>query len=165
MKIRKVKLDTRPQTDGIKNALPKVDFADTFATTNHQESLEVISNTVFGKIPKWISFLMKIRNGIVKIFGLKTEVSADINRKFEVGAYISFFQILSIQQNELILGEDDKHLNFRVSVYNSKEKEFNIKITTLVQYNNWFGKVYMTIVKPFHHIVVKTMVKQAYKAN
>ena len=62
-----------------------------------------------------------------------------------------------------MLGANDKHLNFRVSVYNSNETLFNIKVTTLVEYNNRFGKIYMTIIKPFHHIIVKAMVKQAYK--
>lgn len=159
----KVKVEPTPKTEGIKNALPKIDFTDTFSTTNHQDSLGEVSKLVFGTFPKWVAFLMNIRNAIVKLFGLKTTVPEDFNSNFKVGGYIGFFKIYSIEKNEIMLGADDKHLNFRVSVYNSEETNFNIKITTLVQYNNRFGKIYMAIVKPFHHIAVKMMVKQAYK--
>lgn len=76
-----------------------------------------------------------------------------------------FFQIFSIQENEIILGADDKHLNFRVSIYDSDEKQFNIKVTTLVQYNNRFGKIYMAIIKPLHLPIIKSMIKQAYKSD
>ncbi len=164
IKIMKVKLEPIPKTEGIKTTLPKIDFTDTFSTTNHQDSLAEISRLVFAKVPKWIEFLMRLRNSLVKVFGLKTEKPADFHENFKVGGYVGFFKIFSIEPNEIIMGADDKHLNFRVSIYNSGEATFNIKVTTLVEYNNSFGRWYMAIVKPFHHIVVKVMVKQAYKS-
>jgi len=159
----KVKEEPIPKTEGIKTALPRIDFSDSFSTTNHTDDLGTISNSIFGTVPKWIEFLLKIRNAIVKLFGLKTEKPEDFNTNFRVGGYIGFFKIYSIEDCEIILGADDKHLNFRVSIYNSKEEQFNIKVTTLVEYNNRFGRIYMAVVKPFHHVIVKIMVKQAYK--
>lgn len=161
----KVKEETLPKTEGIKHALPQVDFNDTFSTTNHLDNLNTISKLVFGTVPKWVEVLLKLRNNIVKVFGLKTEKPEDYHTDFKVGGYVGFFQIFSIQQNEIMLGADDKHLNFRVSIYNSNENQFNIKVTTLVEYNNSFGKIYMFIIKPFHHLIVKRMVKQAYKTG
>lgn len=161
----KVKSEKTPITEGIKYALPKIDFTDTISTTNHQDDLYCISNLIFGTMPKWVEILMKIRNTTVKIFGLKTEIPEDFNTTFKIGGYVGFFQIFNIQQNEIILGADDKHLNFRVSIYNSDEKEFNIKVTTLVHYNNRFGKIYLAIVKPFHLPVIKSMIKQAHKSD
>ncbi|PKV53066.1 uncharacterized protein DUF2867 [Aquimarina sp. MAR_2010_214] len=158
-------MEAIPKTEGIKYALPQVNFTDTFSTTNHLDSLKTVSKLVFGTMPKWVEVLMKLRNNIVKVFGLKTEKPEDFHPDFKVGSYVGFFQIFSIQQNEIMLGADDKHLNFRVSVYNSNENLFNIKVTTLVEYNNRFGKIYMFIVKPFHHLIVKRMVKQAYKSG
>lgn len=159
----KVKEESTPATEGIQHALPTIDFTDTFSTTNHQEDLKTISKLIFATLPNWIGFLMKIRNTIVKRFGLKAEKPENYHSSFEVGGFIGFFQIFSIDQNEIMLGLDDRHLNFRVSIYNSNENQFNIKVTTLVQYNNLFGKIYMTIVKPFHTIVIKRMIKQGYK--
>jgi hypothetical protein len=161
----KVKVETMPKTEGIKCALPKINFTDTFSTTNHLDDLNTVSKLVFGTMPKWVEVLMKLRNTIVKIFGLKAEKPEDFHPDFKIGGYVGFFQIFSIQKNEIMLGADDKHLNFRVSIYNSNDNQFNIKVTTLVQYNNRFGRIYMAIVKPFHHLVVKRMVKQAYKSG
>lgn len=161
----KVKVETTPKTEGIKYALPKINFTDTFSTTNHQDDLGLVSNLIFGTMPKWVKALMKLRNTLVKAFGLKTEKPEDFHSTFKVGGYIGYFQIFSIQQNEIMLGADDKHLNFRVSIYNSDENQFNIKVTTLVQYNNRFGGIYMAIVKPFHHLIVKKIVRQAYKSG
>ena len=51
-----------PQTVGIKNALSSLDFADTFATTNNQNSLKEIAFLIFGNAPKWVDGLFRIRN-------------------------------------------------------------------------------------------------------
>ncbi len=37
--------------------------------------------------------------------------------EFQVGQRVGIFTIQSIEPNELIAGEDDKHLDFRVSVF------------------------------------------------
>ena len=158
----KVITDKIPTTTGVKNALPKIDFTDTFSTTNHIDSLDIIANKIFGSEPVWITFLFKIRNFVMKLFGFKTEIPTNIDTTFNIGSFVGFFEIYSIQQNEIVLGADDKHLKFRVSIYNSEEENYNIKVTTLVEYLNTFGKIYMTVIKPFHLLVVKAMVKNAF---
>ncbi len=85
------------------------------------------------------------------------------HEKFEVDGYIGFFKIFSISETEIILGANDKHLDFRAIITKDKALVYNIKVITLVSYNNTFGKIYMTIIKPFHRIVVKSLVKNAYK--
>lgn len=41
-----VKAEKTPITEGIKYALPEIDFIDTFSTTNHQDDLYCISNLI-----------------------------------------------------------------------------------------------------------------------
>ena len=157
-----VKEEPTPHTEGIKNCLKKIDFKDTFSTTNHSNNITEIALLVFNKMPGWIKRLMDFRNFLVKFIGLKTEMPEDYKPAVEVGGYIGFFKIYTIYENEIIMGADDKHLNFRASIYDSKEATFNIKVSTLVQYNKPMGKVYMFFVKPFHRLVMKSMVKQAF---
>ena len=160
-----VREEKTPITDNIKSALLKIDFNDTFATTNHKDSLQQIAHLIFGQTPKWVESLMNLRNYFAKFLGLITDTPADFNEDFKIGGYIGFFKIYTITPSELILGADDKHLNFRVSILDTKETAFNIKTTTLVQYNNKMGKIYMIFVKPFHRIVVKRMVRQAFNES
>lgn len=143
--------------------LPQIDFADTFSTTNHVDDIETITRLVFETTPVWVEALFSIRNKIVQFFGLKTERPADYNENFKVGGYVYFFKIYSLSENEVILGADDKHLNFRAVVSKTKDPRYNIKLSTLVQFNNKMGRVYMKIIKPFHRMVLMHMLKQAYR--
>lgn len=161
--MKSVKEEHAPLSQDLKNLLPKIDFFDIFSTTNHVDSLEVISNKIFNTTPTWIAFLFKIRNSIANIIGLKYELPADFNENFKVGGYIKFFKIFDITEHQVVLGADDKHLNFKAVITRTTEASYNIKVTTLVEYNNHLGKVYMTIVKPFHRIVIKRMIKNAYQ--
>ncbi len=143
--------------------LSQIDFSDTFSTTNQEDKLEEITHLIFNNPPKWIKSLFILRNKIVKLLGLKAEKPADYNERFAVGGYIGFFKIFSITQHEIVLGANDSHLNFRAIVAKKNEDLHNIKLITLVQYNNSTGKIYMSVIKPFHRLVVKRMVKNAYK--
>jgi hypothetical protein len=150
-------------TDEQKKILLKIDFVDTFSTTNHINNIEEITNLVFNTTPKWINSLFAIRNKIASLFGLKTAMPNDYNKNYKVGGYVKFFKIFSISDNEVILGADDSHLNFRAVINNDKSDSYNIKVITLVEYNNLKGKIYMGIIKPFHRQIVKIMVTNAYK--
>ena len=140
----------------------KIDFADTYTTTNHENSIEEIAYMAFGTSPKWVQKLMAFRNSIASLFGLKTELPEDAKSEFKVGGYIAFFKIFEIHENEVVLGADDDHLNFRVILSKTSEETENVKCTTLVEYNNKMGKYYMNIIKPGHKYICNLMVKQAY---
>jgi|SRR5690554_4983252 len=113
---------------------------------------------------KWVGALFALRNKIVFIFGLKTpgskwEIQSQRdNFRFEQGQRIGLFKVLERTENEVIFGEDDKHLNFRISLLVEQQKNSsqlkNLTFSSLVEYNNWFGRLYFLIVKPFHKLIV-----------
>lgn len=154
--------ESNPETTGIKFAMSRVDFSDTFSTSNHQDDIGQIAKKIFGTFPLWVKWLFHIRSVLVRLIRLKTARPDDYNDEFCVGGYVGFFRIFKILPDEMILGADDSHLNFRVSIYNSGSKNYNIKVTTLVKFNNFTGKFYMRLISPFHRLVVKRMVRQAY---
>jgi len=161
--IKKVRETSIPTTSILLQQFDTVDFQDAFAFYTHNNSLSIkdLYISLFSTAPKWVEVLMKIRNKLVSIFGLKTEISRNIDTDFKVGDKIGIFKIYDIQDNEIIAGENDKHLDFRVSIYREININSKITVSTIVKYNNWFGKLYFLIVTPFHKLVVKSMVKQA----
>ncbi|MEQ3498592.1 DUF2867 domain-containing protein [Tenacibaculum sp. SSH1-16] len=163
--MKKVKEDKTLLNKDIKKLLPTINFHDTFSTTNHTNTIEEIVNLIFNKPPVWVDFLFKLRNKIAAFFNLKNNYPDDYNERFDVGGYVSFFKIFSISSNEVVLGANDTHLNFRAIVHNNHDPFYNINVITLVEYNNKKGEVYMKLIKPFHRLVVKRMVKNAYKLN
>lgn len=118
--------------------------------------------------PKWVDTLFTLRNRIVSLFGLKTpdnrmDAKQPDSFKFEQGERVGLFKVFNKTTNEIILGEDDNHLNFRVSLLleeseNDKSTK-TITVTTLVVYNNWFGRLYFFPVKPFHKLIVRSGLK------
>lgn len=146
-------------------------YVDSYQAIISREDIDIkyIAHLFFTSRSKWVDRLMLIRNTIVKPLGLKTsdditDVQEDVNSlEYEVGKRIGIFKILDKTDNEIILGEDDSHLNFRVSLLldasagNIEKKE--LSITTAVQFNNIIGKLYFIPVKPFHKIIVKSMTK------
>ncbi|RLJ30686.1 uncharacterized protein DUF2867 [Chryseobacterium sp. 7] len=127
-----------------KNSLKKIDFQDTFSTTNHINSIEEISKKIFEYSPLWIKTLFSIRKFLTKMIGIETPKIREDNSQFCVGSSIGNFKIYSIVQNEIIVGRDDSHLNFRGIITNHPDlKQYNIKVTTLVSYKNIKGHIYV----------------------
>ncbi len=155
-----------PEQSVIKHFIESLDYVDAYKVklTNESQDASAIYRAIFNHPPKWVMVLMNIRNKIVGIFGLDTGAGSKVEEieKLTIGDKHGVFRIFDIQTNEIIAGEDDSHLNFRVSVL--KENGY-LTLSTLVHYNSKFGKVYFFIVKPFHKVVVKVMMNKAIKNN
>jgi Protein of unknown function (DUF2867) len=137
--------------------LPAASFADTYVVhgTKFDAAIDA-ARGAFGNAPGWISALMQVRNAIVAPFGLVHEPPAP-NPKA-----IGMFPIISDTKNKVVLGLDDKHLDFRVVVelFNAGQ---SVSLTTLVKPHHIFGKAYLAIIMPFHRIIAATILAQAAK--
>jgi hypothetical protein len=130
-------------------------------------TIEDVGKAFFSSEPKWIEVLLNLRNKIVGLFGLKTGKSVRNRQqmindfKCEPGKRLGLFKVFSKSTNELILGEDDKHLDFKVSLLLEKNNlgENVLVVSTVVIFHNWFGRLYFLPVKPFHKLIVPAMMK------
>ena len=129
---------------------------------NDVQSWELVA-AFFHSAPTWVKLLLKLRNDIVKHFGLKVG-SIDLSEvcpPFESGRNFCGFKLYSVKATEAIMGEDDVHLDFRISFIVDHGNE--LIMSTLVNINNTSGKVYMFVVKPFHRLLVSIMIKKMCK--
>ncbi len=161
---RKVSVSKLPKDSEVLSFITRIDYEDTFAVAlkNKDITIEDVYLNVFAHSPRWVNNLLKLRNTIVKLFGIKTNVGEMKKESLKIGEKTGIFKIYAIYDNEIIAGEDEKHLDFRISVL---KNEGILTISTLVQYNNWFGRLYFFIVKPFHKVVAKSMMKSAVDNN
>ena len=146
-------------------------FVDAFSVSlpvpkSGEYSPDALARAFFCGPPTWFSLLMWIRDQVMSIFGVKrsTEIQAAAEKK---GIdTISVFPVISRTDNEIILGEDDSHLDFQTSILirdqhfttgygdnNSKGKE--MVATTVVHCHGLLGKAYITVIKPFHVLIIK----------
>jgi hypothetical protein len=193
MKVIKVPF---PKTHLLNNALSRIDYADAFTCTfpaSEHITVDDVVKSFFNAAPGWVEILFVIRNKIVRLFGLKAPDPEDRKKdladfKIEKGNQISLFKIYDRTDNEVLMGEDDKHLNFRISILLEKQDAVDQKLnlageeilkdksaveaklirhtltlTTLVTFHNFLGRLYFLPVKPMHKMVVSSMMRGIIK--
>ncbi|MEX0297856.1 MAG: DUF2867 domain-containing protein [Kordiimonas sp.] len=134
------------------------DFLDCYKSENVSEkhSIREAATIALADGPDWVRKLMQLRNKLVAPFGLK---SGDIQSLERVPAQqsgvddrLGIFRVYSQTDNELIMGEDDKHLDFRISVYRESK---SLYLATWVHPHNIWGWGYLSLVLPFHKAIVR----------
>ncbi|MCL1680701.1 DUF2867 domain-containing protein [Elizabethkingia miricola] len=143
----------------------KFDYTDVYfqeVKTEKNIRPEDLGKAFFTSNIPWVKKLFTLRNKLVAMFGLKgSDKKSKIMKQaeqsdFAIGERFGLFKVLDKKEKEIILGEDDKHLDFKVSLLYA-QPENKIYISTGVQYHNFFGKLYFFFVKPFHRLVVRSM--------
>jgi Protein of unknown function (DUF2867) len=148
-------------------ALSSIDFVDAFKCqipNGRSHKIDAVARSIFSTMPEWMMKLLDLRNTIVRPLGLKTSIDpALLDRrqgKLEPGTVVGVFKVIDRQDDEILLGEDDRHLNFRTSIQlERKEEKCWVIVSTVVQFNNWLGHAYFVPVRPIHKIIVPAMMR------
>ncbi|WP_038210913.1 DUF2867 domain-containing protein [Vibrio orientalis] len=152
-----------PANADIHPYLPQSYFADSHSielSYRGESALEIYFEMV-SRTPKWVNFLMDLRNRIVSKLGLKhLGRMADLDQNkpvedYKVGDQVGIFSIVSLRHNEVVVEDCDKHLNVRLSfLLVPNGNQVTLHATTVVHVKNTFGKVYMFFVAPVHKVIV-----------
>ena len=124
---------------------------------------EALARFMFTTQAPWIARLMWLRDRIVAMFGIKTSTQL-LQAARTPGAVrrVSFFRIYAQDAHEILLGEDDRHLDFRVSVRcEPADGATQVIATTVVQCHNLLGRLYLLVIAPFHRMVVRSTLQRA----
>lgn len=124
--------------------------------------------------PRWVGGLMGMRDAVVRLFGLKTSGRArDPEAALAAfqcvpGERIGIFTVLAVGAQEVVLGEDDRHLDFRVSLWlgdplSPQAGARSLTISTVVRFHNRWGRLYFFPVKPFHRLIVPVMLRRTVR--
>lgn len=103
--------------------------------------------------PKVLVALMRARHFLIKPFNVDGKYGVE-----RVGS----FPLLGRTENETILGKNDKHLSFSVSV--SRQND-SVRCTTVMKTHNVLGQIYWFFVKRGHPIIVRNAMNYAGKAK
>ncbi|MGK5045222.1 DUF2867 domain-containing protein [Janthinobacterium sp. GB4P2] len=125
--------------------------------------MESLARQLLGSQPGWARSLMVLRDAIVARFGIKTA------RQMEArpGERIGIFRIYARSVDEIILGEDDSHLDFRLSVLRSKQEGRHgcVTVASVVHCHNGVGRAYILLIRPFHKLIVQRSLARAVKGG
>ncbi len=157
-----------PRRSRIADWYDKADLLDSYAAAlpaDYDTDIRAIGQAILGHPTLWFKTLLLIRDSVVRRFGLKT--TGDLLQSNDGGDRIDFFPVLSSYDDELILGEDDRHLDFRLSllvqrVIGSPDLVF---ATTVVRCHNRLGRAYLAAIVPFHGMVIRSNLRRAARAG
>ena len=148
----------RPEIDA--NAvIAGAQFIDAFSVTVEGSALDArtAAERMFNRSPRWVLSLLALRDLIVKPFGLTTSKNARHLSSNRVG----MFPVISDTPERIVAGFDDSHLDFRAIVdVAGAGRGQRVTATTVVLTHNRFGRTYLTLIAPFHRLVVRSALRR-----
>ena len=135
-------------------------FVDAFriATTDAGLDARHAAEAMVTRQPRWIEWLLALRNLLVAPLGLKTSGATEGVARDMIG----IFPVVSETPQRLVAGFNDKHLDFRLVVDVAPDGPArSITATTLVLTHNWLGRAYLAVILPFHRQIVPAMLRKA----
>ena len=101
-------------------------------------------------VPAWVKAAMGVRIALAPLLGLEA-------------APRGVFDVRTVVGEEALIEYADKHLTFRCGVGVDAAAAV-VRVTTVVTFNDWRGRVYFTPVSLVHPLVVHAMLRGARRA-
>jgi len=165
MKARKTEIPLK----SLVNRYFPVDHKDAFAceiSCESQLTPDDIMVRFWTNFPAWVDFLFSVRNFLVKFVGLEGSTNSlqELEDCIRHGGKSKIASVPAKSDNETILLLDDEHLDAYMSVY-IEEFPDNKRVyaITIVHFKNRLGRIYFFFIRPFHGIIVKSVLKSSFK--
>lgn len=134
-----------------------------FKEIESENSLREFVAGMFGWSPGWMKALYSARYPLARMLNLET---ARVPRRrsaavgFEPGDAIGSFTVRAGDpERYLVVGADDSHLSGYLTVEVVPTARRRFRVGTIVHFHNRVGPAYFALIKPFHHLVIRGMLK------
>jgi hypothetical protein len=137
-----------PRTALLASALPRVAWSDAYAvpaSPGTPDDPQTWADAVFRDPPRWVGAALVLRELLVGLVGIDR-------------AGRSAFDTVARTDDEVLLGSDANHLDFRASVRREPDR---VVLTTVVQLHNARGRAYSALVRLVHPTIVRAMLRRA----
>lgn len=162
-----------PEGSVIHDALPNAHYADAYQTVDPRPDASALQTwlDVVARTPGWTQALMGVRNRLVRIVGLKDlgqlhhvhgrRTDPQDASSYRAGDRVGIFILRHLDDREVVMGQDDKHLDVQVSLCKQLvDGQPMVTVSTVVHIHNALGHAYMAVVTPFHRAIVQSMLRR-----
>lgn len=155
-----------PRECSVADQYPHPDLADAYSIelpAGASHNPEELARFMFSNVPGWSRALMGLRDLLVAGLGLKTGAQLVATTPEQAAQRVGFFKIYTRRASEIVMGEDDKHLDFRLSLLCSSPSPQGRRLTvsTVVRCHNRLGRAYIFAIAPFHRCIVRACLRRA----
>ena len=149
------------------SAFAVTSYADAYAIDlppGCADDVDALMRLLPTSVPRWADQLMWLRDRIVSVFGLRAggAIAAPprSTARLQPGDTAGTFKVFARSNDEILFGGDDRHLNFRASMLVQRDGgRSRVVLSTVVQFNNRLGRVYFFFVRPFHGLIVASLLR------
>lgn len=144
------------------------DLVDSYAVAlpANSEPIDVLAQRALGQPGPVFRLAITLRDKVMAALGVRTSGQMR-DRLIRSGAdRIDFFRVLSRSSSEIILGEDDRHLDFRLSVLLQPGRDGaapQLIATTVVRCHGLIGRAYLAAIHIGHVLVVRASLGKAIR--
>ncbi len=151
--MSKVRTISLPDESCLHARVAEGDFIDCYAVASSLTPRKAAETIV--DFPGWARFLLVIRRIVVAPFGLSND-GPDAPDK------LGPFPVETETDEEVIAGFNDRHLDFRVSVFATGEQ---VSLATWVHPHNLGGRLYLRTILPFHIAIARNALLRVAKVG
>jgi hypothetical protein len=150
-----------PASSAVAHLFAGANLLDAYAVALAEDApddIDTLARAALASLPIWFSGLLAIRDAIMSLIGVKTSQRIREEAERRGAETVGFFPVLQRSENELILGEDDRHLDFRASVMRRSGPAGagrELVLPSVVHCHNALGRIYLAVIAPFHHLIVR----------
>ena len=128
-----------------------------------EHHIDALADRMLGHPGVLFRTAMRLRDTAVSGFGLKTSKQVRERLCRDSADHIDFFPVLSRSPSEIVLGEDDRHLDFRLSLLmrSIQGGRSELIATTVVSCHGALGRAYLGTIMIGHVIVVRSALAKA----
>jgi hypothetical protein len=144
--MTQVRTDTLPRASSLWSLHQPGDFLDCYSVATTLSPRQAAERGFVNK--GWVKGLLALRTILVRPFGLKSGAAPGTPS-------VAIFPICKENGQELVLGLDDKHLDFRIGLIRAQGR---IYMSTWVHPHNRWGRAYLRLVMPFHILISRRAV-------
>lgn len=129
--------------------------------------MRVLADHVLNADISWMKALLAVRDRLTGLIGMKTTDKLALQQsqlpmaQRTPGDRIGFFKIYSVSDNEIVLGEDDWHQDFRLSLLRTGGTAPRIFASTCCKRHNLAGHAYLALILPFHKLIARSVLDKA----
>lgn len=165
MRTRKSEI---PENSRVKDFLP-VDYTDAFVCETGycgHISPDDVMVAFLTDMPGWVNALFRMRDffaGLVGLKGAKGGSAAELESCIRTGSRYRFVSVPLKTPRETVMLLQDRHLDAYISVFADEGKDGGVSVwaVTLVRYNKFLGLAYFFLIRPFHSLIVRRMIKRS----
>ena len=153
--------------------IERADFRDSYRAPLHRPEVGVIEIffAIFAHRPVWMKLMLIARNQVAGLAGLDTPTTSEIlnierRNRYVVGQKIGPWPIFFLGPEELIVGRDNKHMDFRLSIMKIRDGHgASVVVSTLCMVHNRFGRYYLSSITPLQKIGLRKLLANALAAQ